>query len=128
MTFVAVLWLALLHALSLAAPPWHQGDAATSRHARVAQLATQRRVAPRPAIAPEESLRAPRVVATTAISRAIGPAPFGTPPHALARPSWPVPATSEARGTIRRFDVASREIAARDRLLPYFPTAPPRLG
>jgi hypothetical protein len=126
MPIVAALWLALIHALFFVAPP-RLADGAAKPRAGIEQTIERRRLATVPAEAPEEALRAARIVAVTAISRTPGPATVGAGnPAALLQPAWLAVASLTARQALRRHGAVSHALAARGSVLPYFPTAPPR--
>lgn len=130
MTLVAALWLALLHALCVAAPVRSPDHAATSARPRAVQVdAAAGRIAARAERAPEQSLRLAPGIATGAIARAAGPGTGSAPIPALLAPAWPrLTEPSTLQAALRRRGGASHAVATRGRLLPYFPTAPPRQG
>jgi hypothetical protein len=132
MPLLAVLWLALLHALTLAPTPRPTGGVMAGAVARVALAAEgARSLAVRRAEPPEHALRAAERVAATALSREVGgPPPIGGGPDAtLLRAAAAELATADAtRRVLRRHGTAEHAIAARGGLLAYFPTAPPLQG
>jgi hypothetical protein len=132
MPLVVALWLALLQALSLAAPARPAGVEGASPSARVEQAGpTGRRVAiPHPGT-PAEALPAGARVAADVLVRSGGPPPVGGAGPLAALPVFARPglaAAAVARRALRRHGGASHAIAARGGVLPYFPTAPPIQG
>jgi hypothetical protein len=131
MPLVAVLWLALLHALSLAAPPRPARAGTASTPVRVEQAARpeHRAAMPRPE-APVEALPAGTSVTPTVLARASSPAPVGggAPSPALPSVAGRGLAALAARQALRRYGAAPHVVTARGGLLPYFPTAPPIQG
>lgn len=130
MPFVAVIWLALLHALSLAAPLPVRGGAGAGVPERVVQLHdTAPGIAAQRAHAPDDALRAAHRITGVAAARTTGAPPHGgASMPAFAAPASPSFPSQQARETLRRHGNASHAVAARGRLLPYFPTAPPHQG
>ena len=129
MTLVAALWLALLHALCVAAPVRSPDPAAAAARPRAVQVDAARRIAAHTERAPEQSLRLAPGTAAGAIVRAAGPGTGSAPIPALLAPAWPrLTGPSTLQPALRRRGAASHVVATRGRLLPYFPTAPPRQG
>jgi hypothetical protein len=133
MPLVALLWLTLLSGLTLAAPDSPRGGAsALAQRAEGRGTSAERRLSARVAAhvarAPEETIRLAAGVTRGAVGRSTGPtASGGAPPSALLAPAW-ARAPAPTRRSVQGQGVGSHVVAARGRLLPYFPTAPPRLG
>lgn len=133
MPVLSLLWLALLHALTLGAP-LRPADAAAARapvrlERALAALGGERWEAGARPHGSDEARRATYRAPTSLASRAAGTGtPGGVPPVAVARPTWPEPAAIVGAPALRHHGTAGHARAARGALLPYFPTAPPRQG
>ena len=136
MTHVAMLWLALLSALTLvsrtpesfvrAGGPRPEAFAATNVVREIASAA--RLDEARPAAAPDCVLRALR----TGVGIRAGRSPADAAQHARQSSSSARHAHASvlARSTLalRRLGTFSHDVAARGSVLPYYSTAPPRIA
>lgn len=126
MSFVAAIWVVLLHALAgpTALPVQAWPEAA---RARIEATAPRRSdAAVRPPQAPAEAIRAIRDIRTLVAARSGGRAPIdGTPAsHQVAAVRRPLPDVLTGR-VLRTAGRATHRVASRGALLPFFPTAPP---
>ena len=117
-TFLAVLWLALLQALAPAALPQRPSIVARERPAAIVALRAE---------APGEAVRAERTVARVVVARVVEPAPQAPPRPPLVAPAGPARECRAARAPPRGC-ARSHAVAARGGVRPYFPTAPPLQG
>lgn len=135
MTFVAVLWLALLHALSIAPSLERERGVAADSHAQFGLgFGAPRRHDTAPTAAPtdetRETLRAVRSRSLAGLLRAAAHTNHGARPtafqlHRLVRLGW----TADALGqTFLRHASTAHALASRGSVLPYYPTAPPTRG
>jgi hypothetical protein len=126
MTFVGYL-VALLHALTLAAPWPSGGSSALALRVPETHVVRSERIASRrTSDTPEQVLRASRAIAAATIRRAPHAAPLRDGPSlAPLRAAPALVAAIAMRPPLGRRDNVGHAVASRGSVLAYFPTAPP---
>jgi hypothetical protein len=129
MTLVGIL-VALLHALTIAAPSPPGGSTAVAHHVSETHVVRSERIASRrTSDTPEQVLRASRAIAAATIQRASRAAPLRDGSSLAPQRAAPgMVAATAVRPALGRGGDVGHAVASRGSLLAYFPTAPPLLG